>query len=77
MLFNIPFISDWNKIGEYRQCQFDLNTARKKSMQVYYDYKVGDKILVKQDGIFCKAESPYSKKPWLITRIFTNGTIRI
>ena len=27
MLFNIPF-PDWNKIGDYRQCQTDLNTER-------------------------------------------------
>ena len=24
MLFNIPFLADWNKIGDYRQCQTDL-----------------------------------------------------
>jgi hypothetical protein len=28
MLFDIPFIADWNKIGDYRQRQTDLNTAR-------------------------------------------------
>ncbi len=28
MLFNIPFIADWNKIEEYRQCQTDLSTER-------------------------------------------------
>ncbi len=27
MLFNIPFIADWNKIGDYRRFQTDLNTA--------------------------------------------------
>jgi hypothetical protein len=26
MLFDIPYIADWNKIGDYRQCQTDLNT---------------------------------------------------
>ncbi len=26
MLFDIPFLADWNKIGDYRQCQRDLNT---------------------------------------------------
>ena len=26
MLFNIPYIADWNKIGDYMQCQTDLNT---------------------------------------------------
>jgi hypothetical protein len=46
-------------------------------MRVDYDYKVGDKVLVKQDGILCKAESPCSKKPWTITTIFTNGIISI
>jgi hypothetical protein len=27
MLFDIPFIADWNKIGDYRQHQADLSTA--------------------------------------------------
>ncbi len=26
MLFDIPFLADWNKIGEYRQRQTDRNT---------------------------------------------------
>jgi hypothetical protein len=26
MFFGIPFFADWNKIGEYRQCQTDRNT---------------------------------------------------
>jgi hypothetical protein len=25
MLFDIPFLTDWNKIGDHRQCQTDLN----------------------------------------------------
>jgi hypothetical protein len=29
MLFDIPFIANWNKIGDYRQCQIDLSTERK------------------------------------------------
>jgi hypothetical protein len=36
MLFDIPFIADWNKIGDYRQCQTNLNTAHKNSKQVDY-----------------------------------------
>jgi hypothetical protein len=31
MLFDIPFIADWNKIGDYRQRQTDLNTAHENS----------------------------------------------
>jgi hypothetical protein len=77
MLFDIPFIANWNKIGDYRQHQTDLSTARENSKQVDYDYKVGDKVLLTQEGILRKAESPYSKEPWTITTLHTNGTIRI
>jgi hypothetical protein len=77
MIFDILFIADWNKVGDYRQRQTDLDTARKNSKQVDYDYKVGDKVLVTQEGILRKAESPYSKEPWTITTVHTNGTIRI
>ncbi len=31
MLFDIPFIANWNKIEDYRQCQTDLNMARENS----------------------------------------------
>jgi hypothetical protein len=77
MLFDILFVANWNKIGDYRQRQTNLNTARKNSTWVDYGYKVSNKVLVKQDGIVCKAESPYSKMPWTSMTIFTNGTIRI
>jgi hypothetical protein len=30
-----------------------------------------------QEGILRKAESPYSKKPWTITTVHMNGTIRV
>ena len=29
MLFDIPYIADWNEIGDYRQHQRDLNNKRK------------------------------------------------
>jgi hypothetical protein len=40
MLFDIPFIANWNKIGDFRQLQTDLYTVRKNSKQVDYDYKL-------------------------------------
>jgi hypothetical protein len=77
MLFDIPFIANWNKIEDYRQRQANLSTAHKNSKQVNYDYKVGNKVLLLQEGILRKAESPYSKEPWTITTVHMNGTIRI
>jgi hypothetical protein len=77
ILFDIPFIADGNKIGDYRQRQTDLNTAHKNSKQVGYDCKVGSKVLLTEEGILQETKSPYSKKPWTITTVHANGTIRI
>jgi hypothetical protein len=77
MLFDIPFMADWCKIGEQRQSLTDRGNQRENAKQIDYDYKVGDKVLVINEGILSKAESAYGKKPWTITTVHTNGTIRI
>jgi hypothetical protein len=80
MLFDIPFIANWNKIGDYRQHQSTrlvLAQHARSKKGVGYDYKVGDRVLVIQDGILRKAQSPHGKEPWTITTVHTNGTIRI
>jgi hypothetical protein len=77
MLFDIPFIADWKKIGEHRQKLTDCNTACENKGRVDYDYKVGQKILVGYKGILCKAQSIWQKDPWTITTAHTNGTISI
>jgi hypothetical protein len=77
MLFDIPFIADWKQIGEYRQSQTDHSNTRENNKRVDYDYKVGDKILIRKDGILRKAESIWKKEPWTITTVHTNGTIRL
>ena len=74
MLFEIPFTADWNKIGDYRQHQTDRNTRRENKRPVDWDYKVGDKVLVRKDGILHKTESKYDGDPWTITSVHTNGT---
>ena len=56
MLFDIPFIADWNKIGDYRQCQTDCNTRRENKTRVDWDDKVGGKRLVHKDGIQQKTD---------------------
>ncbi len=77
MLFNIPFIADWKIIGEYRQRLTDLNTAHENEGRIDYDYKVGQKTLVRNKGILCKAQSIWQKDRWTITIIHMNGTITI
>ena len=54
MLFDIPFLADWNTIGDYRQRQTDLNTECENRTCKDWDYKVGDKVLLWKDGILRK-----------------------
>ncbi len=77
MLFNVPFLADWNWIGDNRQLITYCNNDNENKKHVNYDYKIGNKILIRKDGILCKAESRRIKEPWTITTVHTNGTIRI
>ncbi len=51
MLFGIPFIANWQKIGEHRQQLTDLNNASENKGRIDYDYKVGQKVLLRKEGI--------------------------
>ncbi len=77
MLFDILFIADWRKIGDWWQLLTDRGNQHKNAKRIDYDYKVGDKVLVINEGILRKAESAHGKEPWTITKVHTNGTIRI
>jgi hypothetical protein len=78
MLFDIPFIADWQKIGERRQRLTDLNNALENEGRIDYDYKVGRKVLLRKEGILRNAESIlWHKKSRLITTVHTNGTITV
>ena len=77
MMFDVPFLADWNKIGDYRQRQTDRNTARENKSRVDWDYKVGEKVLLRKEGILRKSETLWQKEPWTIVQVHTNGTIRI
>jgi hypothetical protein len=66
MLFDILLMTDWHKIGERRQSLTDRGNQHNNAKCIDYDYKFGDKVLVINEGILCKAESAYGKKPWTI-----------
>ncbi len=77
MLFDIPFIADWQKIGEHGQRLTDLNNAHENKGRIDYDYKVGQKVLLRKEGILHNAEFRWHKKPWLITSVHLNGKITL
>ena len=45
MFFDIVFLADWSKIGEYRHKPVDKNTVKENSGRVDLDYQPGDKVL--------------------------------
>ncbi len=45
MLFDIPFMADWDKIWDNRQCQTDCNTRCENKTCVNWDHKIGKKYL--------------------------------
>jgi hypothetical protein len=77
MLFDISFIADWQKIGEYRQQLTDLSNACENKGRIDYDYKVSQKVMLQKEGILRNAESRWHKKPRLITTVHANGTITV
>ena len=44
MLFDIPYLADWNAIGRRRQQLVDQNNERENSTRVDFDYTVGQKF---------------------------------
>ncbi len=79
LLFDIPFVADWHKIGEHRQSLTDRSNQHENNHCIDHHYNIRDKVLVEKEGILRKAESKlkYGKEPWTITTIHTNGPIRI
>ena len=59
MLFDIPYVADWNEIGRRRQEQVESTNKRENKSRLPHDYAIGHKILIKKDGILRKAETKY------------------
>jgi hypothetical protein len=71
------FIADWKIFGEHRKRLPNCNTDRENEGRIDYDYKVSQKILVRNKGILHKAQSMWQKDLWTITTVHTNGTIMV
>ncbi len=76
MLFDIPFVADWYKIGERRQAITDRNNERENLKRIDFDHEVGMKVLIDHESLR-KAESPYKNILWTITQVYTNATVRV
>ena len=76
MLFDIPFVADWNEIGRRRQQKVNSENKRENLTRLPFDYCVGGKVLIRKDGILRKAEDKF-EGPYTITQVHCNGTLRL
>ena len=76
MLFDISYISDWSEIGQRRQQQVDRSNKIENKKRIDFDYRIGTKVVLINDDIHRKAEDK-NIGPYLITEVFSNGTVRI
>ena len=60
----------------FQEKMSDLMRTLEYKQRLDFDYTVGQKVLLKKDGILRKAEDKYDG-PYVITNVYTNGTVRI
>ena len=65
MLYDIPYLADWTKIGKRRQDLVNCDCAKGNLRRVDFDYFQGQKVLLRKDGNLHKVQ------------VCTNGTVRI
>ena len=76
MVLPIQFQADWARIKLKKQESIDESNARENAKRQQHTYKVGDKVLVEKPGIIRKMSAP-REGPYVITKVYTNGTVRI
>jgi hypothetical protein len=59
MVLPITFMADWGAIEQQHQQEMAHNNRRENASRINHDYKVGDKVLLKNPGKHLrKLESP-------------------
>jgi hypothetical protein len=76
MLLPMTFEADWAMIRQRRQTEAEKNNRKENKKRIRHKYKVNDKVLLTIPGIKPKLHTP-RQGPYKVTRVYTNGTIRI
>ena len=76
MLFNIPYVPNWENIRAQKQLLTNKNAITENKKRISHDYAVNDNVLIYRDGIFRKLDGPFLG-PYKIIEVYTNGTVCI
>ena len=76
-IHNVRFEADWKYIRDRKQQLIDQNNARANAKRKPYEYKVGEKVVVKQNPNRKHGSALY-KGPYTITHVDdSNGTVKL
>ena len=75
MFLNIPLEADLLALQNMRQRKIQINLIKQNKKRWNYDYKVGQKVLIKNKG-HRKMEAP-TEGPFTIVQVYTNGTVAL
>ncbi len=76
MLIPITTQANWELIRQRRQEEINRNNDRENRSRIPHEYQVGEKVLLRIEGIKRKLSAPRSG-PYEILRVYNNGTVRI
>ena len=75
-ILNIAREANWKLIKDQKQKLIDQNNKRENASRKPYTYKVGDKVLIKNDWS-AKYRKVAFLGPYPITNVNDNGTVRV
>ena len=75
MLFDIPIIADLEAVWNKRQLLVDTNLIRSNKRRIHYNYQPGQRVMVVTEDPTKLQQRTHG--PYLIQRIFTNGTVEL
>ena len=74
-MLNRSFSSDWDSIRAKKQKLINENNKKENKKRTPYEYKVGEKIMLKTESKTKYGENQY-EGPYVIVRVNDNGTIK-
>ena len=76
ILFNLVSVVYWQVATTAKQRQVYIDNVRENARRVTHDYSIGNTIYMEMIDIYRKLD--YNKQvPYIITEVFTNGTVRV
>ncbi|MFM7543288.1 MAG: RNase H-like domain-containing protein [Ignavibacteria bacterium] len=75
-ILQVQHIADWEYITKRKQQMINANNARENSARIPYEYRVGQRVLIKAEQGAKYGTDSYLG-PFTVTAVHNNGTIRV